>query len=157
MVTSVKENTDVSVKCPDANADFAWSAGGYVCTGERFLQGDAVTVEHTFGTDGPVAGEDEAIEARRTGTDEYSVVIVAAAQAGTGSNFGVIIVREEVLAQAEHGDSALDGDGQAVVFHGGAGLVGSGDVPERGVGEIILEQNVAEAGAHLGGGGFGGY
>ena len=43
-----------------------------------------------------------------------------------------------------------------VIFHDGAGIVGGGNVPERGVGEIIFEEGVADAGTHVWGWGIGG-
>ena len=57
---------------------------------------------------------------------------------------------------AGHVHVALNSEGKSVALDVCAGLIGDGNVPERWVGEIVAEEDRAQAGAHFRGGGVSG-
>ena len=60
------------------------------------------------------------------------------------------------MPQAGHVHVALNSEGESVALDVCAGLIGDGNVPERWVGEIVAEEDRAQAGAHFRGGGVSG-
>ena len=60
------------------------------------------------------------------------------------------------MPQAGHVHVALNGEGESVALDVCAGLIGGGNVPEGWVGEIVAEDDRAQAGTHLWGRGVGG-
>ena len=154
--TSIQEEAHFPADRPDSNADLSRRAGGNVSAGERLLEDEACAVRNPFRADGAVACQRKAVKARRCGAYQNAIIIVAAAQAGLGGDLGVEIAQGQLAPQAHHEHLALHGDRQAVVLDVGAGLVRGGDVPQKGIGEVVRDDFRAETGAHLRRGGFGG-
>lgn len=154
--TSIQEETNFFADCPDPNADSTRRARRDVSAGDGLLQGEPYAVADSFRADSSIAGEGEAKIRTAIRADEHAVAVFAFAQAGLGSDLGIVVGEQGVAAQAGHVDLFLYGKRQAVVINGGTGLVGGGNLPVERVGEIVGEEIGADAGAHLWGGGFGG-